>query len=301
MKKLLNVLLFFIAFTTPQLKAQNWALEDPSKGWNSSSLVSLYFHNSELQTEWAFSALSHYQLQGDEHVLDFGCGDGKISAWMSTLVSKGSVTGVDISKEMLAFATKRFPASTYNNLSFQISEGVNIDLSIFQQKFDVVTAFCVFHLVPQPSQVLQDIKSLLKPGGKLIVTSPMGGNPVFYQAVAAEMALRGWNIPSPTSDSVQMRDPEKMKALLKSSGYEIEFFEMVNTRTPFRSKEELVDWFEGTLSANWNLPPFGRRDFFVAVLNRYLQMKPSEEDEDGFVYFILNRVNFIASPQNETA
>jgi ubiquinone/menaquinone biosynthesis C-methylase UbiE len=45
----------------------------------------------------------------DEHILDVGCGDGKVTAELARAVPKGSVTGIDASPEMIRFARKTFP------------------------------------------------------------------------------------------------------------------------------------------------------------------------------------------------
>lgn len=58
----------------------------------------------------------------------------------------------------------------------------------------------------------------------------------------------------------------------------------------------MTDWFEGTLTANWNIPREGRRKFFSDLTDRYLQYRPQDKDDDGFVYFTLKRVDLIASP-----
>ena len=57
-----------------------------------------------------FRILSAVDLRGDEAVLDIGCGDGAVSAFIAGLVPRGSVTGIDTSPDMIARATKRFPA-----------------------------------------------------------------------------------------------------------------------------------------------------------------------------------------------
>lgn len=73
-------------------------------------LVRLYVHNSELQRRWAlaFLASNLQQLNGNEKILDIGCGDGKITAELSHLVMDGNVLGVDLSSEMLRLAQIKF-------------------------------------------------------------------------------------------------------------------------------------------------------------------------------------------------
>lgn len=289
-----KILCFFLFFSSI-LCGQDWALQDPTLGWNKRQLVALYFHNSELQTQGAWGALSNYRFHGTERILDFGTGDGKIAALISRMVSN-KVHGVDISKEMIFYASKMFPIRDYKNLEFSLS---SIDFSdmFFPEKFDVVTSFYVFHLLPNPSKILSNIKNHMQPHGKLIITFPIGKNFEFYRAASEEMALRGWDFPAATEESQQMRDPEKIQQILKDAGFDVEYFQVREERSPFNSKEELVDWFEGTCTANWNIPSEEQRDFFSGLTDRLLTYRPQDQDEDGFVYFYLKYVDIIATPK----
>lgn len=288
--------LSLIIFSFPAV-GKDWALEDASKGWNSRSLVTLYFHNSELQTQWAWSALSKYSFKGVEHILDFGAGDGKVSALMSFMVPKGSVCAVDISKEMVTYASKMFPAAQYKNLTFLPVNHVDFTQIPFSKKFDLVTSFCVFHLVPNPVQVLKNLKLHMQPQGKLVATFPIGGNREFFQAASEAMAQRNWNFPPPTEGTKSIRDPAKTQQMFQEAGFNIEYFQVIETRTSFSTKEEMTDWFEGTLTANWDIPEKGRREFFSDLTDRYLTLRPNDKGEEGFVYFSLKRIEVVASPK----
>jgi hypothetical protein len=61
----------------------------------------------------------------------------------------------------------------------------------------------------------------------------------------------------------------------------------------------MIDWFEGTLAANWDIPSAGRRKFFSDLAERYLTYRPEERDDDGFVYFSLKRIDFMAIPKEK--
>ena len=45
--------------------------------------------------------ISQLQLRGDEKILDVGCGDGRITAEISKLLSQGYVIGIDIFPEVI--------------------------------------------------------------------------------------------------------------------------------------------------------------------------------------------------------
>ena len=61
-----------------------------------------------MQQTWARELIARLNLRGDEHILDVGCGDGKVTAEIARAVPRGSVTGVDASPEMIEFAQKDF-------------------------------------------------------------------------------------------------------------------------------------------------------------------------------------------------
>lgn len=81
------------------------ATEKDSTRW-SLGLEKKYFHNSELQRQWAWDHLSTHQLVGNENILDFRCGDGK-------------VVSLDLSESMINFANTKFPNIDFNNLNFK--------------------------------------------------------------------------------------------------------------------------------------------------------------------------------------
>lgn len=78
-----------------------------------------YEKSSSAQQRWAQELLSKISILGDERILDIGCGDGKITAEIASIVPSGSVTGIDNFLEMLSFARERFPPSDRPRLDFQ--------------------------------------------------------------------------------------------------------------------------------------------------------------------------------------
>ena len=56
-----------------------------------------YKQSSTHQKEWGNKIISEFDLMGDEHILDLGCGDGTIPASFRLLESKTSTTGVIVS------------------------------------------------------------------------------------------------------------------------------------------------------------------------------------------------------------
>src|ERR1700722_4886500 len=127
MRALLNCFLTLIIGTACNLGANQISaitFTDIDKGWNSPELVKLYFHNSETQRQWAWEILSKISWTGNEKVLDFASGDGKITAEISRIIRKGFVLGVDVSESMVHFAQINFPSYAFPNLQFAQSQSL---------------------------------------------------------------------------------------------------------------------------------------------------------------------------------
>jgi trans-aconitate 2-methyltransferase len=277
----------------------SWSLKDVTSGWNASELVKTYFHNSELQRQWAWELMGKQGLRGDERVLDFGCGDGKISAEISRLVPQGQVNGVDISAEMLQFAGIKFPAYAYPNLEFQKSDSVTFEDIPGRHFYDIICSFCVFHMISRPLDVLKNFKSHLKPDGRLVLVIPAGRNPVFFEAandVFAKYELEApWKNQS-VSTARTMRTLEGCSAFLNDAGYEILSLEMIDTDNPFYGKAELIAWMIGQTTANWNIPLSMSSLFFTDLVERMFELDPEIIDQEGRVHFKLSRIHVVATP-----
>lgn len=267
------------------------------RGWNSPELAQAYFEHSEVQQGWAWEFLGEYSFNGDENVLDFGCGDGKITAAVSRLLPEGSITGVDLSKHMIRLARTYFPKTTYGNLEFYETESKNF--SEISGVYDVIVSFSVFHFVDQPVEILRHFKDHLHSNGKLLLVIPLP--PLSVTRLAADECFLKYNISPPWqspsySSKLSMRSIESAKEKLMQAGYDILFLEKMNEPSIFRDTDDLIDWFIGTASANWGIPFELSQSFFCDVVKKMIELDPSLLDETGCVILPQSRIKLIAMP-----
>jgi ubiquinone/menaquinone biosynthesis C-methylase UbiE len=109
--------------------------------------------------------LSH--LQRGQAVLDVGCGPGTISADIARLVAPGSVTGIDLSHEVIELARRNADGTGDANLSFHV--GDVYDLHFADSSFDVVYAHQVLQHLSDPIRALGEMRRVLAPGGLVAV------------------------------------------------------------------------------------------------------------------------------------
>jgi ubiquinone/menaquinone biosynthesis C-methylase UbiE len=103
-------------------------------------------------------------LRTGDRVLDVGCGPGVISGLIAEFVGpEGTVTGVDISDELLA--TGR--ALNSDRVSFY--RGSAYELGAFCGQFDFAYVRLLFQHLSRPSDAMDQILATLRPGGRVCV------------------------------------------------------------------------------------------------------------------------------------
>jgi SAM-dependent methyltransferase len=102
-------------------------------------------------------------------VLDVGCGGGYFVEQFS--LKGAQCSGVDYSPHAVAFAKNRYPSRDVRLLT-------GYELGIFEPgSFDVVTLIDVIEHVADAPKLLSEIKHLLKPGGRLIISTDAEDSP----------------------------------------------------------------------------------------------------------------------------
>src|SRR5205807_9138500 len=110
-----------------------------------------YSRRSSLQKAMAQEVIALLDLNGSERILDVGCGDGKITAEIAARASKGSVVGVDPSRELISFAQDHFGPATLPNLRFEVADARRLP---FKNVFDLVVSFNALHWIPEQQAAL---------------------------------------------------------------------------------------------------------------------------------------------------
>jgi arsenite methyltransferase len=117
------------------------------------------------------------RLAPGECVLDLGCGAGTDSLVAAQMVGpEGSVTGIDMTPEMLAKAKASATEMGVDNVEFVESEAERLPFS--NASFDVVISNGVIDLIPDKDAVFSEIHRVLRPGGRIQVADVTIQNPV---------------------------------------------------------------------------------------------------------------------------
>ncbi len=259
--------------------------------WNASA----YNKEGTLQKELAEKQLARLTLNGSEHILDVGCGDGKITAEIAARVPKGSVLGVDPSSEMIAFATKHFGPPNIKNLRFEVA---NVRKLTFQNQFDLVVSFNALHWVPEQPQALNSIRAALKPTGRAVLRFvPQGKRTCLEDVIEQTRKSDRWSeffndFRCPYAHFT----PEEYRKLAEQAGFSVVELHLEEGAWDFKTRDGFVAFARATF-AEWTkrLPETEWDAFITDVLDRYQKLTANNAQElHTFKYYQLEVVLAVA-------
>ena len=268
-----------------------------SAKWNAAD----YAANSIVQQTWARELIAKLKLRGDEHILDVGCGDGKVTEEIARAVPRGAVVGLDASAEMIAFAGKTFPTSKNPNLKFQIGDAREINLlgrvtpcvppvgktrsgargatrpTFDPAPFDLVFSNAALHWVDDHEAILRGAASVLKSGGRLVISCGGKGNAhEVFLALRPEMRLKRWchyfrKMPLPYF----FYAPGDYEKWLPKFGFKINAVKLATKDVTYDGADGFATWLRTTwIPFVQRVPENEREEFIAAVTARYLARHP---------------------------
>jgi 2-polyprenyl-3-methyl-5-hydroxy-6-metoxy-1,4-benzoquinol methylase len=133
---------------------------------------------SDLSVRMAF--LREHVDEGD-HVLDVGCGDGRFDAEL--LAIGASVVGIDVAEAALRRARELDPRLDLRLVPF---DG---EWELADASFDVVWAGEVIEHVADTAAWLSEVRRVLRPGGRLLLSTPAHGRLAMLRLALSARAL----------------------------------------------------------------------------------------------------------------
>jgi trans-aconitate 2-methyltransferase len=167
--------------------------------WDASS----YDKVGSPMTERGIELVDGLVLNGDETVLDAGCGSGQVTAHLLSRLPRGRVIALDGSQDMLRLAGSRFGADERVSL-------VHADLERplpLGEPVDGIISTSTFHWIRDHEALWRHLAAVLRPGGFLEAEFGGRGN------TASVLELLGGN------DTWEFPGPEETLARLEAAGF----------------------------------------------------------------------------------
>jgi len=150
-------------------------------------------------TNWGLKVVD---IQNGWTILDIGCGGGATLQRLLKRSKDAQVYGIDISKESVAKA-KKVNAEVLDKQVF-VTLGSAEKLPYEDEKFDLVTAVETVYFWPNLPDCLQEVRRVLKPGGKFAILVEVVDSDSKWTSVVEGMTAYS---------------PENLKKLLNDAGF----------------------------------------------------------------------------------
>jgi trans-aconitate 2-methyltransferase len=181
------------------------------------------------QFRWGAAVVDRLELDGDETVLDAGCGSGRVTALMAERLADGRVIALDGSTSMLETARRRL-APFGDRIEFVLAD-LMAPLPI-DEPVDAVLSTATFHWVPDHDALFAHLAAVLRPGGRLVAQCGGAGNLASVVRALEELGA------DPFTGKV-FATPERTAGRLRISGFgDVECW-LHTEPTPFESIEGL--------------------------------------------------------------
>jgi len=252
-----------------------------------------YARHSEIQFTWARETIAKLGLKGHEHLIDLGCGDGKVSAYIAERLPAGTVLGIDNSQDMIDLAGRTFPPSRCPNLAFKQMDVCAIDTS---RHFDIAFSNAVLHWVKDHRPVLKGVRECLKPGGRVLFQMGGKGNAQEVGLALLEIISRQPWQPYFTEIPIPFRffEPEEYHDLLHEARLEPIRVELIPKDMVQPSRSALTGWVRSTwLPFTQRVPEDMREAFIGDLVDTYLAGHPLDEQGHAHVAMVRLEVEAI--------
>lgn len=181
--------------------------------WNAAR----YHAISAPQQTWGRRVLDRLPLAGHEHVLDLGCGSGRLTEELAHRLPSGMVIGFDRSPAMIEQASGWLRAHAPRT-RLVLGDGAALP---FRRVFDAVFSGATFHWLPDHAALFRSIVTALKPGGRLVAQCGGAGNLAVLQGRTHrlmrdprfECCFEDWSEPT------NYADVESTKRRLTAAGF----------------------------------------------------------------------------------
>lgn len=149
-------------------------------------------------------------LKANDKILEIGCGIGSV---VSELSKRGyDITGVDISREAIAYGLKK-----YDDIKLEVQAAEALPYE--NQSFDIVLSFDLFEHIAQVDRHISEVFRVLQADGYYLFQTPNKYSNVIFETLSKK-SLK-WRRAHPS-----LHTPGQLKRRLDRHGFEARFVKM---------------------------------------------------------------------------
>ncbi|HTC86513.1 MAG TPA: methyltransferase domain-containing protein [Candidatus Acidoferrum sp.] len=225
-----------------------------------------YDRIADPMTRWGSAVLGRLPLDGDELVLDAGCGSGRVTEALLARLPRGHVIALDGSPAMIDEARHRL-SSAAGRVTF-ITADLLQPLPV-EPPVDAILSTATFHWIPDHDTLFRNLAAVLRPGGWFVAQCGGAGN-IETVLAAARLAMVEYGLNPGWRGPWLFATPEETEGRLSAAGFtDIETW-LNPEPTPLEPGEPLETYLATVILRDHlpRLPTADRAPFVHAVATR---------------------------------
>jgi trans-aconitate methyltransferase len=257
------------------------------KDWNAQA----YKDASFLQFAIGMKVIEKIQWQGNEAVLEIGCGDGKITHEIAKLVPQGSVHGIHVSPNLITYCCQTYAG--HKNMSFEQTDLANF---VAARKFNKVVSFASLDWEKNKEQAFANIAQACAPDAYVHLSVTNQDNPYLKARFAMltsdkwKQFFEGYVIPFfPYTE-------QSLRTYIYNAGLRTTALRKEKQTHIFLTREDFIKWLFVVPVQYERIPEDRQVEFFNDMIDLYLQDVPA--DENGAITLVYDRIRATAKQED---
>lgn len=237
-------------------------------------LAERYDEISDLQYEHGQHLLNGLQLKAGESLLDIGSGTGRLAALAAArhVGPNGRVVGIDPLPLRINIAQERAARLKLTNLHFEIGRAEYLG-GFGDQRFDAVLLNSVYHWLPHKDQVLAEAYRVLKPGGRIAISTAAREKPhdiqTLLQNILADLNLAR---DKQTGSTPYRVTHAQLAAQLETAGFVVNDIRLRQFSDVFSNVAAVIDFSQASAFGNFLIEYVPEvREQILSALRRQLK------------------------------
>ena len=212
-------------------------------------------------TRMGSAVLDRLPLDGDERVLDAGCGSGRVTLRLLERLPRGRVVALDASRQMVEQTRETLKAAGLDDRAEYVVADLAQPLPI-SEPVDAVLSTATFHWVLDHDALFRNLAAVMRPGAPLVAQCGGGENIARVRAVLRDLGetWAPWNFAW----------PDETRARLEAAGF-----------------EEIEVWLH---DEPVEIPPAELRDFLRTIILGSNLARKAPEEREPFVEAVAERL-----------
>lgn len=171
-----------------------------------------------------YTTFSEYGLKNAESnvIADIGCGTLSFTASAYAKEAQKEFYFCDLSHEMLRIGKKRLQVNSKVNTRYTFVRADALEMPFKSNVLQTVFCFGILHLFSQPEKLVIELNRMIKPGGKLFLTSLCTNRK--WSSIYLNFLFKKGHVAKPMSS-------HEIQDYLKSNGFNIESLNVVGGMT----------------------------------------------------------------------